>query len=202
MTIKVAIRNVQARDAQGDIHYHARLPCVPKDEIANMNAVWTPQTNIKFELVPSTDLLIDHNDAATREELRKAYGQKDTSFSTFSPTNVVPSDNLWDLFARHRVKGAHITFFLVHDINSAGRIAMGVMNSTLGTAFIAGMHSPTTFAHEAGHYLGRSLVKGQWIGHEHKDESETRMLMKRGGSSWAIPFGMIKRARAFSGKPF
>ena len=76
------------------------------------------------------------------------------------------------------------------------------MNSTLGAAFIAGTHFPTTFAHEAGHYLGRTLVKGVWAGHEHKDESETRMLMKRGGSSWAVPFNMMKRARAFSGKPF
>jgi hypothetical protein len=202
MTIKVAIRNVQARDAQGDIRYHARLPCVPKAEIANMNAVWAPQANIKFELISSADLLIDHNDAATREALRKAYGQKDTTFSTFNPMNIVHAEILWDLFAKHRVAGAHITFFLVHNINSDGLIAMGAMNSTLGAAFIAGTHSPTTFAHEAGHYLGRTLVKGQWIGHEHKAETETRMLMKRGGSSWAIPFGMIKRARAFSGKPF
>lgn len=32
-------------------------------------------------------------------------------------------------------------------------------------------------------------------------EEGTRVLMMRGGSSWAIPFGMVKRARAFSGKP-
>jgi hypothetical protein len=201
MTIKVAIRNVQARDDQANVRYHARLPCNPKVEIDNMNAVWTPQTNIKFELVSSADLLIDHNDAATREELRKAYGMKETSTVTFSPMSVLPTEKLWDLFAKHRVAGAHITFFLVHGINSAGEIAMGVMNSTLGTSFIAGTHAPTTFAHEAGHYLGRTLEKGVWTGHEHHDEREVRLLMKRGGSSWAIPFAMVKRARAFTGKP-
>jgi hypothetical protein len=201
MTIKIAIRNVQARDDQGNIRFHARLPCDPKTEIANMNAVWTPQTNIKFELVSSADLLIDHNDAATREELRKAYGQKDTSSSTFSPMVDVPAGKLWDLFAKHRVAGAHMTFFLVQSINSAGGIATGTTNSTLGTAFIAGTHFPTTFAHEAGHYLGHTLVKGVWTGYEHKDEKEFRLLMKDGGSSWAIPFGMVKRVRAFSGKP-
>jgi hypothetical protein len=202
MTIKVAIRNVRARDAQGEVGYHARLTCTPKDEIDNMNAVWTPQTNIKFELVPSSDLLIDHDDPATREELRKGYGQKDASFATFSPLSTVHDDQLWDVFAPHRVQGAHITFFLVHNVYSNAAIAMGSMNSELGAAFIAGTHAPTTFAHEAGHYLGRTLVNGRWQGHEHKDVSETRLLMKRDGSSWAIPFGMFKRARAFSGKPF
>ena len=202
MPLKVAIRNVQARDDQGKVQYHARLPCDPKAEVDNMNAVWTPQANVKFELVPSTDLLIDHNDPATREELRKGYGQKDTSSSTFQPMTTIPSEKLWDVFARHRVPGAHITFFLVHNIFSDGLIATGTMNSTLGAAFIAGTHFPTTFAHEAGHYLGRRLVKGVWAGNEHKDESETRMLMRRGGSSWAVPFEMFKRVRAFSGKPF
>ena len=42
MPLKVAIRNVQARDDQGKVQYHARLPCDPKTELANMNAVWTP----------------------------------------------------------------------------------------------------------------------------------------------------------------
>ena len=201
-TIKVAIRNVKARDSQGDINYHARLTCTPKDEIDNMNAVWTPQTNIKFELVPSSDLVIDHDDPATREALRKAYGQKDTSFSTFSTLGVVHDHQLWDVFAPYRVKGAHITYFLVHNLYSNGAIAMGSMNAELGAAFIAGTHAPTTFAHEAGHYLGRKQVNGRWEVLEHKDVSETRLLMKRDGSSWAIPFEMFKRARGFSGKPF
>jgi hypothetical protein len=202
MTIKVAIRNVQCRDDQGAVRYHARLPCDPKAEVANMNAVWTPQANIKFELVPSTDLLIDHDDPATREELRQGYGQKDTSASTFKPLTNVPVEKLWDLFAKRRVPGAHITFFLVQSILSGESIATGTMNSTLGAAFIAGTHFPTTFAHEAGHYLGRTLVNGVWTGEAHKDASESRMLMKRGGSSWAVPFDMMKRVRAFTGKPF
>jgi hypothetical protein len=201
MIIKVAIRNVRARDEQGNIRFHARLPCDPKTEIANMNAVWTPQTNISFELVPSTDLLIDHNDGATQAELRKAYGMKDTSTASFSPEGVVVADKVHELFAKHRVPGAHITFFLVHSVIGAEGPATGTMNSALGIAFISGTHFPTTFAHEAGHYLGRRLVNGQWTGHEHLGEKELRMLMKRGGSSWAIPFGMVKRVRAFSGKP-
>jgi hypothetical protein len=201
MIIKVAIRNVKARDEQGNIRYHARLPCDPAAELVNMNAVWTPQANIKFELVPSSDLLIDHNDKTMREELRKAYGMKDISTATFNAGSVVVAEKTWDIFAKHKVSGAHITFFLVHSVIGADGPAMGTMNSNLGLSFISGTHVPTTFAHEAGHYLGRRLVGKQWAGHEHHDESQVRDLMKRGGSSWAIPFGMVKRARAFSGKP-
>ena len=76
------------------------------------------------------------------------------------------------------------------------------MNSDYGVSLIAGSHFPTTFAHEAGHYLGRYQVKGKWEGHEHLGQPELSKLMKEGGSSWAVPFGMVKRARAFSGKPY
>ena len=202
MPVKVAIRNVKARDEQGNIRFHARMPCDPKKEVADMNAVWTPQANIKFELVASTDLLIDHNDEATQAELKKGYGLKDSSTAIFSPEGVVVAEKTRGLFARHRVPGAHITFFVVQNVIGSEGPAMGTMNSELGISFIAGTHSPTTVAHEAGHYLGRKLVNGQWLGHEHRGESELTMLMKRGGSSWAIPFDMVKRARAFSGKPY
>jgi hypothetical protein len=154
-----------------------------------------------FELVPSTELLIDHSDKATQDTLKTAYGMHETSTATFSPQSTILAEKLWPLFAGHKISGAHITFFLVHNVIGDGQPAMGVMNSQLGIAFIAGTHVPTTFAHEAGHYLGRRFVNGQWAGHEHLGESQVRMLMKRGGSSWAIPFGMVKRARAFSGKP-
>lgn len=202
MPIKVAIRNVRARDSQGNIGYHARLPCDPKAEVANMNAVWTPQANINFELVSSSDLLIDHNDRETREQLRIAYGMKDVSSATFGSQSTIRADKIGELFARHRVQGAHMTFFLVHNIITSSGVAAGTMDSQLGIGLISGTHFATTFAHEAGHYLGRRMVNGQWAGHEHLDGKDLRMLMKAGGSSWAVPFSMVKRARAFSGKPF
>jgi hypothetical protein len=69
MVIKVAIRNVRARDAQGSMRFHAKRPCDPAKEVAQMNAIWRPQTNMIFELVPSTNLDVDHSDPKTREEL-------------------------------------------------------------------------------------------------------------------------------------
>lgn len=76
MIVKVAIRNVRARDAQGTMRFHAKRPCDPAKEVAQMNAIWTPQTNIAFELVQSSDLDVDHTDPKTQEELGKAYGLK------------------------------------------------------------------------------------------------------------------------------
>lgn len=201
MPIKVAIRNVQCRDASGSIRYHARLPCDPKAEVANMNAVWTPQANIRFDLVPSSDLLVDDRDRDTQEQLRRAYGMKEGSPVTFSPESTVVAEKTREFFARHRVKGAHMTFFLVHNVIGSEGPATGTMNSEFGVSLIAGTHFPTTFAHEAGHFLGRKLVNGKWAGHEHLGEAALSMLMKRGGSSWAVPFAMVKRVRAFSGKP-
>lgn len=60
MVVKAAIRNVRARDAQGNMRFHAKRPCDPAKEVAQMNAIWRPQTNIVFELVPSTDIDVDH----------------------------------------------------------------------------------------------------------------------------------------------
>jgi hypothetical protein len=83
LVVKVAIRNVRARDAQGRMRFHAKRRCNPAKEVAQMNAIWTPQTNIAFELVPSIDLDVDHNDPKTQADLRKAYGLNGPA--TFSP---------------------------------------------------------------------------------------------------------------------
>ncbi len=61
MVITVGIRNVRARDAQGKMRFHAKRPCDPAKSVARMNSIWKPQTNIVFELVPSTGLDVDHH---------------------------------------------------------------------------------------------------------------------------------------------
>lgn len=42
IVVKVAIRNVRARDGQGTMRHHAKRPCDPARELANMNAIWRP----------------------------------------------------------------------------------------------------------------------------------------------------------------
>lgn len=191
MVVKVAIRNVRARDAQGRMRYHAKRPVDPAREVSQMNAIWTPQTNMVFELVPSGDLDVDHNDPKTQAELAKAYGLKGQA--TFSPESTVWADKNSQWFAQFRVPGAHITFFVVHKLHSGGdpvygrggETPNGTMNRPLGVGFIADSRLASTFAHEAGHYVGD-------MGHQGTDD---RLLMRGEGSGYKIPFALAKHFR-------
>jgi hypothetical protein len=196
LPIKVAIRNVRARDAQGTMRYHAKRPCDPAREVAQMNAIWTPQTNIVFELVQSADLDVDHNDPKVQTELGKAYGLKGAA--TFAAESTVWADKNSEWFAQHRAPGAHLTFFVVHKLHSGGdpvygkggETPNGTMNRHLGVGFISDSRLPSTFAHEAGHFVGD-------MGHE---GTETRLLMRGEGSGYKIPFNLAQRFRATFGK--
>ena len=191
LVVKVAIRNVRARDAQGKMRYHAKRPCDPAAEVARMNAIWTPQTNIAFELVPSSDLEVDHNDPKTQEELTKAYGLK--SPATFSAESTVWADKNSGWFARHKVPGSHMTFFVVHKLLSGGdpvygrggEFPNGTTNRPTGVAFIADSRLPSTFAHEAGHWVGDMTHLG----------TDIKLLMRGDGSGYQIPFKLAKHFR-------
>lgn len=196
MVVKVAIRNVRARDAQGNMRFHAKRPVDPAREVAQMNAIWTPQTNIAFELLPSSDVDVDHNDPGTREELTKAYGR--TSPATFSAESTVWADKNSGWFVKHKVPGAHMTFFVVHKILSGGDpvygrggdIPNGTMNRPTGVAFIADSRLPSTFAHEAGHWVGDMSHLG----------TDTKLLMRANGSGYQIPFKLAKHFRETAAK--
>ena len=191
IVIKVAIRNVRARDAQEKMRYHAKRPCDPAREVAQMNAIWTPQTNIAFELVPSSDLEVDHNDAKTREGLTEAYGLKTPA--TFSAESLVWADKNSGWFARHKVPGSHMTFFVVHKLLSGGdpvygrggEFPNGTTNRPTGVAFIADSRLPSTFAHEAGHWVGDMSHQG----------TDIKLLMRGDGSGYQIPFKLAKHFR-------
>lgn len=193
LVVNVGIRNVRARDAQGRMRYHARRPCDPAKEVAQMNAIWTPQTNVVFQLVPSTDVDVDHNDPQTQMELGKAYGLKDPTTLPFPAESTVWADKNSEWFARHRVPGAHVTFFVVHKLHSGGdpvygrggETPNGTMNRPLGVGFIADSRLPSTFAHEAGHFVGDMDHKG----------TEIKLLMRGEGSGYKIPFALAKHFR-------
>jgi hypothetical protein len=183
MVIKVAIRNVRARDKQGQMRYHARRPCDPVSEVAQMNIIWTPQTNIVFELIPSTDVDVDHNDPTTRRELAEAYGMKTSATADFLAESTVWSEKNSRWFARHKVPGTAMTFFHVHNIHSGGDAvygkggytAQGTMNRELGVSFISETRLPSTFAHEAGHYIGRHGPRG---GRHHAADARPRLRIQ------------------------
>jgi hypothetical protein len=185
MTFKIAIRNVRARDEQDTLRYRATQPCDARKELANMNLVWTPQTNVSFDLISSEDVTIDHDDKSTQEDLRKAYGLKETSAAVFGhAAPEILAEKNWEVFANRKIPGADITFFVVNQVRSKGRSVAGVMNANLGISFIAGQHFPTIFAHEAGHFLGRYMNNGEWNPLDHQADTvdkrrDLRMLARR-----------------------
>jgi hypothetical protein len=198
MTIKIAIRNVQVPDERGNIVFHSSTPCDPIKERDSMNAIWTPQANIKFELISSEPALIDTRDRSTREALGRGFGLKDPNTAVLGP-EIHPA-KVRDVFKRHMISDAHMTFFLVDKLRMGSEQPQGTMNS-LGMGFIKGNHAPTTFAHEAGHFLGGTVEKGEWDNHGHTFDKDThkdvRMLMRDGGAGWKIPFSLVKHFRGF-----
>jgi hypothetical protein len=195
MVVKVAIRNVQVPGHDGRFVSHSKVPSKPDEERDNMHAVWSPQSNITFELVSSEPAIVDDRNASTKAELAKSMGLKDPSTAVFPP-EIEPL-KFREFFKKMMVDQAHITFFVVDKL-TGGR--SGNM-SPLGLGFIAGNHGATTFAHEAGHFLGGHVENGQWhdLGHTfNKDrDQDVRELMREGGAGWKIPFDLVKTFRGF-----
>jgi hypothetical protein len=190
MTIKIAIRNVKVRNAQGTPVFHATMPVDDVAECSAMNAVWIPQTNMVFQLIRSEPAFIDDRDKDTKATLAKGFGLKDANTAVFPPE--VDAHKMQDVFRKHMVEGAHLTFFVVDKLHG------GANGTTLpaGMAFVKSNHGATTFAHEAGHYLGGRLVNGAWD--DLKDtERPIKMLMRDGGAGWKIPFDLAERFRGF-----
>ena len=201
MTVKIAIRNVQVRDAAGTIVFHSSKTCDPYLETGVMNSIWTPQTNMTFDLVPSNPALVDANDKDTREGLARGFGLRDSNNAVLAP-DVEPA-KIKEVFKKLKVDGADITFFVVERLKDGAAQPDGLMlHMAEGLGFIAASHGRSTFAHEAGHFIGGHPDKGGWKGLPHTfDRNSARditMLMRDGGGGWKIPFGLAKQFRKFS----
>jgi hypothetical protein len=69
---------------------------------------------------------------------------------------------------QHKVAGTHMTFVDVHQIQSGGdpvygkggSTPHGTMHRQLGVSFISDTRLPSTFAHEAGHFVGDMSHEG------------------------------------------
>jgi hypothetical protein len=113
--------------------------------------------------------------------------------ATFRAESKVWSDKNTAWFAQHKVKGTHITFFVVHMIHwggdpvygKGGSTPNGTMNRQTGVSFISDIRLPSTFAHEAGHYIGDMWHEGEDI----------RLLMRGEGAGFKIPFALAQRFR-------
>jgi hypothetical protein len=169
--VKIAIRPVQVPDGRGKV---VNLHVNPVDAKAlrdEMNAIWTPQANVVFELSkidPVTiDLLRPGQEADITNEALKA------------------------AFIRHKDPDASLTFFMVKRAVNKESKDLGVINSEAGISLISDDRSDSTMAHEAGHFLGSLSENGKFsmkYGHQGKDES---LLMREGGAGRKIPYGLV-----------
>jgi hypothetical protein len=208
--IKVAFRNVMVPGSGGVPAFHAKKPCNDEWELPAMNSIWQPQANIRFERAPSDWLVIDDSQAAVKQELADATGMKDASLATFP--DVIEVEKWKGFFAKHKIKGAHLTIFCVDKLWSKSGSLNGSFARSLDIAFISSQRGPNTSAHEAGHFLGyysKSATK-PWDSQGHTLETDPKtgkedraedikMLMRGGGAGWKIPFNLVKEFRDFPG---
>jgi hypothetical protein len=199
--VKLSIRNVQVFDRKsGNKVFHAKKPVDPQKEWAAMNAIWTPQTVMAFDLISSDPVFIDDRVTSTREELAKAFKLVMSKEAPFP--EEVDMKKLRNFFVKFKDDKADLTIFVVDKPRDGDAAPDGVTASDLGISLIAGNHTPTTFAHETGHYLLGDLGKdGSWHGLRHTHTSwdpNKRPLMRDGGGGWKIPFDLGKKVRTFS----
>jgi hypothetical protein len=197
LVFKLAIRALQVRDQAGNLTFHGNKPGDAKKELEVINAVWKPQTNIAFELVSSTPVIIDLGDKSVRDALAKAYGS--SSVDTLS--DRLHAEKLKDVFVglteeveRREGKKADFTLFKVKHVlwgasNSNPNSADGFTVRAGRYAFVADTRSTTTLAHETGHFLAGPNGWGDKDHHvPHPYDKGITLLMRDGGAGWKIPF--------------
>jgi hypothetical protein len=197
LVFKLAIRALQVRDQAGTLRFHSNKPGDAKKELEVINAVWKPQTNIAFELVSSTPVIIDLGNKSVRDALARAYGSSEVE----KLSDRLHAQKLMDVFVglteeveRKEGKKADFTLFKVKEVlwgtsNSNPNSADGFTVRAGRYAFVADTRSTTTMAHETGHFLAGPNGWGDsehYVAHPH-DEGIT-LLMRDGGGGWKIPF--------------
>jgi len=169
--VKIAIRTVQVRDEKGTPVNSSMNPGNAKALLDEMNAIWTPQANVVFEL--------SKTDPVTIEQLKP--GQ---------PADITNEALKAELISK-KDPDAELTFFMVKRAIDRDSNDLGVVNSEAGICLISDDRSDSTMAHEAGHFLGSLNEKGKFsmrYGHQGKDAN---LLMRAGGAGRKIPFGLV-----------
>lgn len=189
--VRLAIRPVQVR-AQGSnsVGYHSKLPLNAEEACADMNAIWTPQANIVFELtskavaVPTEEAIktVSHGAKTLRKQLDpdtvapvfKALVTPDVDFTIFRVESVWPDG--W----REPVLGK--TF-------SKDRFALVGDNGLIPSQKIDPLTKKPkinvrrVMPHEAGHWLGDPQEK--WDAH--RGATDPNWLMTLGGTGINVP---------------
>ena len=169
--VKIAIRAVEVRDDKGALVKLSEKSFDAKILRDEMNAIWTPQANVVFELSKIDPLFI--------EQLKP--GQ---------PADITNEALKADFIAK-KDSDAQLTFFMVKRAVNRDSKDLGVINSQAGISLISDDRSESTMAHEAGHFLGSLNESGKFsmrYGHQGK---AANLLMREGGAGHKIPFGLV-----------
>lgn len=194
-TIKLAIRPLMVRNDKGAWVNHAQKPFDIAKLHAAMNAVWTPQSNIVFDLVSQEEARFDDEAGVAKAlgmKAEKAPLPRQINF----PALIQPLKAL-------KPAGADFTMLLVDSIGvgapyTAGDgVRYGSTNpngqtiSEAALALIADKgrdlgDGERVMPHEAGHWLGAFAGKQGWVRYGHP-ETDKNMLMSDGGSGVKVP---------------
>jgi hypothetical protein len=180
--VKVAIRQVRTGGTAANPTFHSKLSFDPKRLLAEMNALWKPQANVVFSLVPSTPAEVDE------AEVAKLLGSQ---ASTAPLPRDVDMSKLWPAFAKLHVPKADMTMFLVERASANTDKVLGAAKPQAKIALVGDNRSERTMAHEAGHILGSFSGPAGWADYGHQG-TDPRLLMRAGGAAWKIPFEHVK----------
>jgi hypothetical protein len=195
--VKLSIRPVQIRDPQGALVFHSKKPFDIKEMVGQMNAIWTPQANVAFELVSSSPVqIVDEVEIAKILQLNASTG--------VPLPEMVVLERFADLFSTFKDKGADLTMFLVESVGdlanpnalySRATVVAGATIPALGISLIGDDRTLLRElpAHEAGHFIGSHTGRnGKLMDFGHRGGKYD--LMKNGGSIVArIPFNDVIR---------
>jgi len=203
-TVKIAIRPVRVPDAKGGWDFHATKQFDAKELVDQMNAIWTPQANIDFDLVSTDPVSIEQKDLTRALEWPtddKTRLPDEINIQAFAP-----------VFIKHKAPRADFTIFMVkrvldralgHQREKPDRPVAATMptdafalaGDNIGEDLVRASRKLSTppglpLAHEAGHFIGSATDRP--YGHPYRDGFKGgTMLMQRGGPTAGpgkIPF--------------
>jgi hypothetical protein len=173
-TVKIALRPVQVLDDRGNPALMMKTRFEPQLLRDQMNAIWTPQANVAFQLTSTDAVVIDG--------LPPGADRADIQNPTTRPGFLSKKD-----------KAAHVTAFFVRwAINGATGACLGVTDPEAGFMLIGDDRSESTLAHEGGHFLGSLNENGTFSQvYDHPGGQDPVLLMRDGGAGRKIPYGAV-----------
>jgi hypothetical protein len=164
-TKKIAVRPLKT-DAST---FHAKHLPDEKEYLKQINDIWTPQANVRFDLIPSSPAIIDD-----QGEIASALGvdyDKGVFHDTIDMLKYGP------VFRPYVDRNADFTIFVVRAISTYyGSYTRGVTDTSYTFALVDEDATARTWAHELGHFL----IKKHW------ESPDAGTLMVSGGTGEKI----------------